>query len=67
MKKNKILFLALACIGFLFLALGGALLILGTFLDNTVSIYVALGLILGAICFYVILGIVLLIIYLKRR
>lgn len=67
MKKNKIVLLAFALIGFLFLALGGAFLIIGTFLDNTVAIYIALGLIIGAIIFYVILGIIVFINYLKRR
>ena len=67
MKKRSLIYLVLALIGFLFVTLGGVFLILGVFLDNTIGIYVGLGLALGSIAFYVILGIVFFINYFRKR
>ena len=67
MIKNNIVYFVLSCIGFVFIALGGVLLILGVYLDSVLSIYIGLGLILGSIVFYIIIAILFLMNYFKKR
>ncbi|RIA75949.1 hypothetical protein EI71_00983 [Anaeroplasma bactoclasticum] len=67
MKINKTLFLVLAILGFLFIAIAGVFLILGVYMDNNIGIYVGLGLILTSIVFYVVLAIIVLFAYIRRK
>ena len=67
MMKNKIVYLVLFCLGFLFVSIGGVFLILSVFMDIKTGIYVGLGIILFSIVFYVLIGIIFLINYFKSR
>ena len=67
MKINKPLYLVLAVLGFMFIALAGVFLILGAYMNSYIGIYIGLGLILTAIVFYIVLGVIILFAYLKRK
>jgi membrane protein DedA with SNARE-associated domain len=67
MKINKTLFLVLAILGFLFIAIAGVFLILGVYMDYNIGIYVGLGLILTSIVFYLVLAIIVLFAYIRRK
>ena len=60
-------FLVLACLGFVFIMLGGFLIIYGVLRNNELAIYISLGTIIGAVIYYVILGIIFVATYLKKR
>lgn len=60
-------FLVLACLGFVFIMLGGFLIIYGVLRSNDLAIYISLGIIIGAVIYYVILGIIFVATYLKKR
>jgi len=60
-------FLVLACLGFIFIMLGGFLIIYGVLMNNELAIYISLGIIIGAVLYYIILGIIFVATYLKKR
>jgi hypothetical protein len=60
-------FLVLACLGFVFIMLGGFLIIYGVLRNNELAIYISLGIIIGAVLYYIILGIIFVATYLKKR
>jgi hypothetical protein len=47
--------------------LGGFLIIYGVLRNNELAIYISLGIIIGAVIYYVILGIIFVATYLKKR
>jgi len=47
--------------------LGGFLIIYGVLRNNELAIYISLGIIIGAVLYYVILGIIFVATYLKKR
>ena len=46
-------FLVLACLGFVFIMLGGFLIIYGVLRNNELAIYISLGIIIGAVILFV--------------
>ena len=60
-------FLVLACLGFVFIMLGGFLIIYGVLRNSELAIYISLGIIIGAVIYYIILGIIFVATYLKKR
>jgi len=47
--------------------LGGFLIIYGVLRSNDLAIYISLGIIIGAVLYYIILGIIFVATYLKKR
>jgi hypothetical protein len=47
--------------------LGGFLIIYGVLRNNELAIYISLGIIIGAVLYYIILGIIFVATYLKKR
>ena len=60
-------FLVFACLGFVFIMLGSFLILYGVLRDNDLAIYISLGIIIGAVIYYIILGIIFVATYLKKR
>lgn len=60
-------FLVFACLGFIFIMLGGFLIIYGVLRNSELAIYISLGIIIGAVLYYIILGIIFVATYLKKR